>query len=57
MELILMWMDANAWDQFQGFHVCCLYFKLEWSSKCKAERGQELFCACTCASVKVGVMS
>ena len=57
MELILMWMDANAWDQFQGFHVCCLYFKLEWSSKCKAERGQKLFCACTCASVKVGVMS
>ena len=39
----------------QGFHVFCLYFKLEWqSSKWKAEQGQELFCTCTCASVKSG---
>ena len=50
------YVDANAWDEIQGFHVYCLYFKLEWSSKCKAEQGQELFCACTCASVKGGVM-
>ena len=53
------YVDANARNQIQGFHVCCLYFKLEWqSSKCKVEQGQELFCTCTCtcASVKVGVM-
>ena len=50
--------DANARNQIQGFHVqCCLYFKQEWqSSKCKAEQGQELFCAWTCARVKVGVI-
>ena len=35
------YVDANARNQIQGFHVCCLYFKLEWlSSKCKAKQGQ-----------------
>ena len=48
----------NARNQIQGFHVCCLYFKLEWlSSKCKAKQGQAFLFAWTCASVKVGVMS
>ena len=26
------YVDANAWDEIQGFHVYCLYLKLEWSS-------------------------
>ena len=26
------YVDANAWDEIQGFLVHCLYFKLEWSS-------------------------
>ena len=26
------YVDANAWDEIQGFLVYCLYFKLEWSS-------------------------
>ena len=53
------YVNANARNQIQGFHVqCCLYFKQEWqSSQCKAEQGQELFCAWTCGSVKVGVIS
>ena len=35
------YVDANARNQIQGFHVFCLYFKLEWlSSKCKAKQGQ-----------------
>ena len=38
---ILCVVDANAWNQIQGFRVCCLYFKLELlSSKCKAKQGQ-----------------
>ena len=53
------------WVPMQGISsgISCLLsvlqpFKLEWQSrKRKAEQGQELFCTCTCASVKVGVMS
>ena len=54
------YLNANARNQIQGFHVrCCLYLSVqEWQcSKCKAEQGQELFRAWTCASVKVGVIS
>ena len=26
------YVDANARDEIQGFHVYCLYLKLEWFS-------------------------
>ena len=35
------YVDVNAKNRIQGYHVCCPYFKLEWqSSKCEANKGK-----------------